>query len=419
MLKRYIKGMTEDKVTQYSIAYRPHRWEDVYGQDVVVNALRKRVLENNFPKATLLVGPFGTGKTTIAEILAACMQSSCPDGNPDWNHPSNKPILDETFTRDTQRLDGSRIGGKGDVVEFTNILKIKPMFDRKRVLIIEEADQMSSAAQNALLKVLEEPDTNTHFILLSMNDKNGVSAPIKSRCQVFTVKALKITDLMKAMKHVMKITGDWQNESIPDDFKLKGLSLIASSAKGSLRTALQGLEGCIVAKAYTEEAIGELLESVSDDVKMFKILQLILDKSKEGALWESIFDFKDPMHLYNYMSMLVAEAVLWKQTGYKYSETAYGLEVLGKHENIQDLFELLTTHPLLNKPFIRTTDLIGALMSFYQKEPRIKIGTDTPPQFLKATTNIPVRKPAIRIRETRSKADDAFAKYYEPEEPAF
>lgn len=411
--------MTEDKITQYSIAYRPHKWEDVYGQTTVVDALRKRVLSNNYPKATLLVGPFGTGKTTIAEILAACMQASLPDGNPDWNHPSNKPILNETFTRDTQRLDGSRIGGKGDVVEFTNILKVKPMFDKKRVLIIEEADQLSSSAQNALLKVLEDPDTNTHFILLSMNDKNGVSAPIKSRCQVYPIKSLKTVDLMKAMKHVMEMTGDWQNGDIPDEFKLKGLSLIASASKGSLRVALQNLEGCIVAKAFTPDEIGNLLEDVADDIKMFKILQMILDKSNNEELWETIFDDKDPMHLYNYMSMLVSEAILWKQTGYKYSETAYGLEVLGKHKNIQSFFNVLTTHPLLNKPFIRTTDLIAAIMSFYQEEPKLKIGTDTPPKFLATSTPTVQERPVIRMREVKNKTDDAFSKYYSADEPSF
>lgn len=409
----------DDKITQYSIAYRPRKWEDVYGQGVVVEALKRRVLSNNYPKATLLVGPFGTGKTTIAEILAACMQASLPDGNPDWDHPSNKPILNETFTRDTQRLDGSRIGGKGDVVEFTSILKVKPMYDRRRILIIEEADQLSTAAQNALLKVLEDPDANTHFILLSMNDKNGVSAPIKSRCQVYSIKSLKTVDLMKAMKHVMEISGDWQNPNIPDEFKLKGLSLIASTSKGSLRIALQNLESCIVAKAYTADEMGELLEDVADDLKMFKMLQLILDKSNEEALWDAVFDAKDPMHFYNYMSMLVAEAILWKQTGYKYSETAYGLEVLGKHKNIQALFDTLTTHPLLNKPYVRTTDLVAALMSFYQEEPRIKIGTDSCPRFLAATNTSAQEKPVIRMREVKNKVDEAFSQYYKPDEPSF
>lgn len=409
----------DDKITQYSIAYRPRKWEDVYGQSVVVETLKRRVSSDNYPKATLLVGPFGTGKTTIAEILAACMQASLPDGNPDWDHPSNKPILNETFTRDTQRLDGSRIGGKGDVVEFTSILKVKPMYDRRRVLIIEEADQLSTAAQNALLKVLEDPDANTHFILLSMNDKNGVSAPIKSRCQVYSIKSLKTVDLMKAMKHVMEVSGDWQNPNIPDEFKLKGLSLIASTSKGSLRVALQNLESCIVAKAYTADRIGELLEDVADDLKMFKMLQLILDKSNEESLWDAIFDAKDPMHFYNYMSMLVAEAILWKQTGYKYSETAYGLEVLGKHKNIQSLFNVLTTHPLLNKPYVRTTDLVAALMSFYQEEPKIKIGTDSHPQFLTVANTSAQEQPVIRMREVKSKVDDAFSQYYKPDEPSF
>lgn len=412
-----------EKTSQYSILYRPHTWDEVYGQDMVVKALRKRAIDNNFPKATLLVGPYGTGKTTIAEILAACMQATLPDGNPDWSHASNRVILDETFTRDTQRLDGSQIGGKGDIVEFTSILKVKPMFDRKRVLIIEEADQLSSAAQNALLKVLEDPGANTHFILLSMNDKGGVSAPIKSRCQVFSIKSLKTKELMIAMKHVMELAGTWNDENIPDEFKLKGLSLIAAASKGSLRVALQNLEACITAGVFSEEAIGELLEGVTDELKMFKMLQLILDKSREESLWTTLFDFKDPMHLYNYMSMMVAEAILWKETGYKYSDTAYGLEVLGKHENIQDLFETLTMHPMLNKAYVRTTDLIGALMSFYRKDKKIVIGVKNPPEFLQAEApkspeRIPVRS-TIRMREVKNKVDDAFSQYHTPDEPSF
>ena len=62
-----------DKVTQYSICYRPRTWEEVYGQETTVRELRNRVLNNNFPKVTLFQGPYGTGKTTLAHIFAACI----------------------------------------------------------------------------------------------------------------------------------------------------------------------------------------------------------------------------------------------------------------------------------------------------------------------------------------------------------
>jgi DNA polymerase III gamma/tau subunit len=96
-------------IEQFSLKHRPRTWEDVFGQDNIVKALRKRITENNFPKATLFVGPFGTGKTTMAEMLACCMQSALEDGNPNWDSPAGRSIASGNFDRDTQRLDGSQL----------------------------------------------------------------------------------------------------------------------------------------------------------------------------------------------------------------------------------------------------------------------------------------------------------------------
>ena len=106
------------------------------------------------------------------------MQASLPDGNPDWSYPTNRSILNETFTGDTTVLDGSQIGGKTDIVDFSKSLSFKPMRDKYRIVIIEEADQLIKSAENALLKVLENPDPHVRFILLSM-EQNGISNAIK------------------------------------------------------------------------------------------------------------------------------------------------------------------------------------------------------------------------------------------------
>lgn len=351
--------------SQYSIKYRPRTWEEIYGQPLIVKALRERVLQNNFPKAILLEGPYGVGKTSFAQIFAACIQASLPDGNPDWSSPSNKAILNETFDRDTQRLDGSQIGGKMDIVEFTSSIKIKPMYDKKRIFIIEEADQLSSAAMNALLKVLEDPSPNVHFILLSMMDKKGVPNAIKSRCQVFRLKSIGIADLMKAMKNVMEKAGSWNDESIPETFKLEGLKTIAELSNGSLRVAIQNLESCLISKTFNIEEIRENLGG-DERLKTYKLLYGLLDKTNDEEVWYQIFN-TDAMQLYNYMTVLLSEAILYKETKFAYDEKEEGLlRRMSLHPNVETLYYNLILHPQMNKPFMRTADLIGALVGYYQ-----------------------------------------------------
>ena len=297
-----------DTVTQYSICYRPHTWEEVYGQDLTVRELRNRVLKKNFPKVSLFQGPYGTGKTTLAHIFAACMQASLPDGNPDWNYPTNKSILNETFLGDTTVLDGSQIGGKTDIVDFSKSLSFKPMRDKYRIVIIEEADQLIKSAENALLKVLENPDPNVRFILLSM-EQNGISNAIKSRCQIFKIKPLGIKDMMLAMKNVMEKTGDWENPDIPDEFKLEGLKSIAEASDGSLRTAFQNLEKCISGKIYDLSEIKNVM-GINGLEPAYVLLREILNTPESEKLWKDLSNVTESMGFITYCMKVVQSAML-------------------------------------------------------------------------------------------------------------
>ena len=142
---------------QFSIKYRPHTWEEVVGQDSVVKALRKRIIDGNYGKAIILEGMYGTGKSTIANIYASAIMAHDKDGNPDWNNPQCKTVLDETFTGDVMRLDGGMYSGKNDMVELLSDLDKRPLYSKERVIMIEEADQLSGQSINALLKSLEDP----------------------------------------------------------------------------------------------------------------------------------------------------------------------------------------------------------------------------------------------------------------------
>jgi DNA polymerase-3 subunit gamma/tau len=352
---------------QFSIQLRPYTFDDILGQERIKKDLIKRAETRTWPKAMLMQGMYGTGKTTVAQIIAMSLQCQHTDkrGNPCGVCASCKSIIEERFDRDTMRLDGSQIGQKDSVIEFTSVIKVRPMYDPKRVFIIEESDQLSSAAINALLKILEHPQDDVHFILLSMK-QGGAPPAIQSRCQVFNFKPFSVKETMLALKAIMERKGYWNDESIPATFKTEGLSFIASASKGSLRSALQYLEAALVGEYYTIAALQDAFSTV-DEVATYNILRGVLSLSKDEGLWESIYK-ADPAELYNYMTAVLADVMIFKQTGYIKNEMfLHSTKQLAANPYVDSLFELITNYPALQKPYVRRADIIASLAMFYIK----------------------------------------------------
>lgn len=363
-----------DTVTQFTIAYRPKTLDEVRGQDQIIKDLRRRQREDTWPKAMLFQGPFGTGKTTLAQIVAAMMEACDKQGNPDWEHPSNKSILRETFDRDVERVDGSQFS-KADLVDFTAHLKMRPMYDKRRIIIIEEADQLSTAAINALLKVMESPQPNVHFILLSMEEK-GIPGAIKSRCQVYKVKPLNIKDIMLTLHNVMIKSGYENDKNIPTSFKVEGLGEIAKTSGGSMRTALSNLERCLSAGIFTKEAIQKEF-FVVDETSTLNVLRGILGLSTEESMWSTLSK-SNPQEIYNYMTSILASALMYDVSGYlenDYFENSYRELLSYKKDDIvlaYELYDILENSPCLNKAYMRKADLIGVISQFYKKVANMK-----------------------------------------------
>ena len=363
-----------DTVTQFTIAYRPKTLDEVRGQDQIIKDLRRRQREDTWPKAMLFQGPFGTGKTTLAQIVAAMMEACDKQGNPDWEHPSNKSILRETFDRDVERVDGSQFS-KADLVDFTAHLKMRPMYDKRRIIIIEEADQLSTAAINALLKVMESPQPNVHFILLSMEEK-GIPGAIKSRCQVYKVKPLSIKDIMLTLHNVMIKSGYENDKNIPTSFKVEGLGEIAKTSGGSMRTALSNLERCLSAGIFTKEAIQKEF-FVVDETSTLNVLRGILGLSTDESMWSTLSK-SNPQEIYNYMTSILASALMYDVSGYlenDYFENSYRELLSYKKDDIvlaYELYDMLENSPCLNKAYMRKADLIGVISQFYKKAASMK-----------------------------------------------
>ncbi len=414
-----------ESINQFNIKYRPRKWEDVFGQDTIVRALRKRILSGDYGKAIIFEGLYGCGKTTLAEIYAAAIMSHDKEGNPDWNDPQCRSILDGTFTGDVIRLDGGIDSSKSAMVDILSELNNRPLYSKDRVIIIEESDQLTGASINALLKTLENPCPWNHFILLSMMDKKGIPAAIKSRCQTFKVRPLEISQMMMGMKSILEREGLWGKQEIPQEFFLKGLSYIASVSNGSMRNAVQYLEQCVMNEAWDLKSIRELLD-VLDETAIWEILEALLDRTKDENILRKIIGFRtgdEVDHFLNYSVMMLSEAILCKETGVAYEEKNHDrLMRMGTNPNCEKLYYCLTLHPQLSKGYVRGSDLVGCIACYYQgvdfrpgvpvvpnrSEQKITIGTPgyTPPFLESKESSEESSEPKIRQRVLRRSQPD-------------
>ena len=301
------------KINQLSILTRPRKFREVFGQPVVEKEILPRSISNKWPHAMLLKGPTGTGKTTVALLIAMRIncQKSLPDGEPCGECPSCKSIIEERFDRDTLLLDGSMFSGKEDIIEFTRIVETSPLYDSNRVLIIEESDQLSSSAKNSLLKILEKPIPNTYFILLSMIH-NGVPQAIQSRCQVFHFRYFLQKDILYALKGVLEKINLWNDDRIPKEFKLQGLLEIASYSKGSLREAVQLLEKCLIGKYFTVEEIRKNLNFSTSSSIYTSVMKLL---KKDISVLNDLEDMQDVTEFFNLSYAALVSAYIYKVTG--------------------------------------------------------------------------------------------------------
>lgn len=319
-----------------SISLRPRKITEVFNQPTVVKDVTVRTKAQDWPTALLFKGPTGVGKTTVAQIVAMTINCSSPDteGFPCGACPSCKSIIEERFDRDTFVLDGSTIGQKTDIVEFGNLANIAPMYDKKRILIIEEADQLSTSAKNALHKILEKPRSHVHFILLSMYD-TGLPSSIQSRCQTFNFRAFSVLDIANGLKTIMESDGSWSDESIPDYFKLQGLFSLAQASRGSFRQALQYFEKCLVSKYFTAEEIQNSL-GIIDDKTLSEVVTLLLNKNPEFFERFEKFDTKE---FFNISYKTLSEALVYSTSKYIFPESEYfskSIKEMSENKNLRD-----------------------------------------------------------------------------------
>jgi DNA polymerase-3 subunit gamma/tau len=262
--------------------YRPQLFSDVIGQDHVTRTLLNALAQNRIAHGYIFSGHRGIGKTTIARILAAALNCSTPVGSPE--RPTEEPcricvncreissasrqensIFEESSSFDVEEIDAATNRGIDDARLLTSKIQTRPTNKSKyKIIILDEAHQITDAAWNALLKTLEEPPDWAIFMFATTQPED-IPQTIRSRCQHFSFHAVKLDDIVGQLRTIAT-----KEELDVDDATL---TLLAEAGDGSMRDALSIMDQAIASAPLIDgrphleiSQVRELMGSVSNIV---------------------------------------------------------------------------------------------------------------------------------------------------------
>jgi DNA polymerase-3 subunit gamma/tau len=263
-------------VTALYRTYRPLDFEHVVGQEAVVRTLQNAIEGDQVRQAYLFAGPRGTGKTSMARILAKALNcAQGPTPTPD-NTCSACVSITSGSSLDVIEMDAASQRGIDDIREIRDRVVLQPAEGRYKVYILDEAHQLTDAAWNALLKLIEEPPPHLVFVFCT-TDLAKVLPTVRSRCQTFVFRRPRLAELVRLLRRVCSGEGF----EAPD----AALALIARGARGSFRDAVSTLDQLSASTGgnVTVQSVLQLVGAVEEDA-LFRLCDAIVDRDAAGAL---------------------------------------------------------------------------------------------------------------------------------------
>jgi len=285
LLRRKLMAEEENKDNQYVVLarkYRPQSFDDLLGQDALVQTLTNAIKNNRLHHAYILTGIRGVGKTTTARLIARALNCTGLDGNGGPTiHPcgvcENCKAIAADRHIDVLELDAASRTGVDDIREILDGVRYKPTNARYKIYIIDEVHMLSKNAFNALLKTLEEPPAHVKFIFATTEIRK-VPVTVLSRCQRFDLQRLTIEDLMKLFNKIVAA----ENLKAEDE----ALHIIAKAADGSARDGLSLLDQAISlgAGVVKTEVVKEMI-GLADRNQTFELFEkLVFGEIKETVI---------------------------------------------------------------------------------------------------------------------------------------
>ena len=255
--------------------FRPNTFEDVKGQDHIVTTLKNQIQADRIGHAFLFCGTRGTGKTTVAKILARAVNCEHPvNGSPCNECAACKGILSGT-SMNVIEIDAASNNGVDNIREIREEVAYRPTQGKYKVYIIDEVHMLSAGAFNALLKTLEEPPSYVIFILAT-TEAHKIPVTILSRCQRYDFHRISIDTITERLKELM------EKEQV--DAEERALRYVAKAGDGSMRDSLSLLDQCIafyLGEKLTYDRVLDVLGTVDHEV-FSRLLRQVLAGNVSG-----------------------------------------------------------------------------------------------------------------------------------------